>query len=331
MRAYNQANGPQERLVKLMGSVFQQMSQSAGEPVVPGLFINQLYTVFPDFAEKKENSMVPMQQDAEECFSRLLTTLDGRLGGEGGGDDAVVKRLFAIKMSVAYKCEEAESDASEGVELTYKLPCHIGKDTSFLLTGLTQSLDEHITKHSSSLNREAVFVKRQRILRLPKHLVVQFVRFYWKPGVGKKEGNRAKVVKPIQFPETLDMFDLCHVSLQEKLRITRQIAEQKEEQRLGLASADSAMQIDKPHFEKDENETGKYRLSAIITHEGYSAEGGHYVAWVRSGEGKQTDWYLFDDDKVTKQTYETVAALSRSTGDGPIPYLLVYSAVPPAE
>jgi ubiquitin carboxyl-terminal hydrolase 14 len=306
------------------------MSQSGGSPVVPVNFLSQLYSVFPDFAEKKEDSMVPMQQDAEECFSRLLTTLDSKLG-DSQADESIIKRLFALKMSVQYRCEEAENETSESMELTFKLPCHIGKDTSFLLTGLSQSLDEHITKFSQTLNREAVFVKKQRILRLPKHIVVQFVRFYWKPGVGKKEGNRAKVVKPIQFPETLDLFDLCHDSLKEKLKISRQIIEQREEERLGLASDESAMKLEKPHFAEDENDTGKYRLSALITHEGYSAEGGHYVAWARSTEGKQTDWYLFDDDKVSKQSFETVTALSRSTGDAPIPYLLVYSTVPSAD
>jgi ubiquitin carboxyl-terminal hydrolase 14 len=33
------------------------------------------------------------------------------------------------------------------------------------------------------------------------------------------------------------------------------------------------------------NDTGKYELSAVITHKGRDADSGHYVAWVRCGKG----------------------------------------------
>jgi len=147
-------------------------------------------------------------------------------------------------------------------------------------------------------------------------------------------------VKPIQFPDVLDLFDLCDASLQSKLKTVRARMEQEEEKKLGLAkekgkeekeSADGQSSValePLPAFGADDNETGKYRLCAIITHEGYSAEGGHYTAWVRSSESEKADWFWFDDEKVTVQTAETVKALARSTGDAPIPYLLMYSSVP---
>jgi ubiquitin carboxyl-terminal hydrolase 14 len=275
-----------------------------------------------------------MQQDAEECFSRLLNVLDGQLPG------SKVRQLFGLDLSVEYRCGEAE-EVTTVKETTFKLPCHIRKDVGFLMSGMSQSLEETITKNSAVLGREAVFVKRQRIVRLPKYLTVQLVRFFWKPGVGNKPGNRAKIVKPIQFPDVLDLFDLCDGSLQSKLKAVRGRMEQEEEKRLGLAkekgkeekeSADgqsSAAALEPlPAFGVDDNETGKYRLCAIITHEGYSAEGGHYTAWVRSSESEKADWFWFDDEKVTVQTAETVKGLARSTGDAPIPYLLMYSSVP---
>jgi ubiquitin carboxyl-terminal hydrolase 14 len=233
---------------------------------------------------------------------------------------------MGIKMSVDYKCVESEgSTPVSSIENFFKLSCHIQKDTSFLLTGLKASLEEHISKFESTLGRDAVFEKKQSILRLPKFVTVQMVRFYWKAGVGKKPGNRAKVVKPIQFPEFLDLFDLCHDELKGKLKLKRDYLEKVEEKKLGLTKEEPV----KPElpFSEYDNDTGKYQLSAIITHQGYSAQGGHYVAWVRSSHGDKKEWLLFDDDKVTRHNYDTVKALERSTGDGPIPYLLIYSTV----
>lgn len=50
---------------------------------------------------------------------------------------------------------------------------------------------------------------------------------------------------------------------------------------------------------------------AIVTHKGASADGGHYIAWVKKSEVHRRpdskpealdvaseDWYKFDDDKV---------------------------------
>lgn len=41
--------------------------------------------------------------------------------------------------------------------------------------------------------------------------------------------------------------------------------------------------------------TGRYELTAVLTHKGRSADSGHYVAWVKQPDGK---WIQFDDDKV---------------------------------
>ena len=36
-------------------------------------------------------------------------------------------------------------------------------------------------------------------------------------------------------------------------------------------------------------------VSVLWDRQGDSADGGHYVAWIRKDDGK---WFLFDDDKV---------------------------------
>ena len=58
--------------------------------------------------------------------------------------------------------------------------------------------------------------------------------------------------------------------------------------------------------------------SAIVTHKGASADGGHYIGFVKknvfhtSGDGldeDDEDWYKFDDDKVSVFPKEKLATL----------------------
>eukprot|EP00009_Paramoeba_aestuarina_P002485 CAMPEP_0201509476 /NCGR_PEP_ID=MMETSP0161_2-20130828/2515_1 /ASSEMBLY_ACC=CAM_ASM_000251 /TAXON_ID=180227 /ORGANISM="Neoparamoeba aestuarina, Strain SoJaBio B1-5/56/2" /LENGTH=465 /DNA_ID=CAMNT_0047904429 /DNA_START=113 /DNA_END=1510 /DNA_ORIENTATION=- len=317
---------PDALLATQIAQVFKQINTNDGVPVFPAILIQQLYNLFPDFGETSEKSPIPQQQDAEECFSRLLAVLNRCFGGDSDFEKSLIHQLLGIQMCVNYKCTETEqSTPVSTVESFFKLSCHIQKDTSFLFNGLRASLEEHISKYEETLGRDAIFEKKQSILRLPKFVTVQMVRFYWKPGVGKKPGNRAKVVKPIQFPEFLDLFDLCHDDLKAKLKLKRDYLEKMEEVKLGLLKEEP----EKPEspFSKFDNDTGKYKLTAIITHQGYSAEGGHYTAWVRGSHGDKKEWLLFDDEKVSRHNYDTVKALERSTGDGAIPYLLIYSTL----
>jgi len=46
---------------------------------------------------------------------------------------------------------------------------------------------------------------------------------------------------------------------------------------------------------------------------GMYADGGHYVCWVRAGEGRD-NWILFDDDKVSAATLEDIKKLDGSGG-----------------
>ncbi|KAJ1482672.1 hypothetical protein T484DRAFT_2643136 [Baffinella frigidus] len=77
-----------------------------------------------------------------------------------------------------------------------------------------------------------------------------------------------------------------------------------------------------------------YELRAIVTHEGRSADGGHYICWVKSGirvpkQGKNDNapekyyWLHFNDDKVTLEYEEDVKNCAGSA-DGPIVYIALY-------
>jgi len=76
-----------------------------------------------------------------------------------------------------------------------------------------------------------------------------------------------------------------------------------------------------------ESQTGMYELTAVLSHKGRSADGGHYVAWIK--EKKTKKWMKFDDDIVSVVSEDEIKKLSGKGGaDYFIAYLCVYSAIP---
>jgi len=85
-----------------------------------------------------------------------------------------------------------------------------------------------------------------------------------------------------------------------------------------------------------------YDLVAVVAHQGRSAEGGHYIGWVKFAEGPLPSlhfalkvhqtlslldlWYKFDDADVSTCHDEDIPKLVGG-GDWPIAYLLLYRAV----
>ena len=67
-------------------------------------------------------------------------------------------------------------------------------------------------------------------------------------------------------------------------------------------------------------DTGNYQLVAVVTHQGRSSDGGHYIGWVhRSGD----DWVKYDDDLVTPVKTDDILAL-RGGGDWHTAYICIY-------
>jgi len=68
------------------------------------------------------------------------------------------------------------------------------------------------------------------------------------------------------------------------------------------------------------NNSGYYKLQAVLTHRGRSSSSGHYVAWICQ---KGDTWMKCDDDVVTAVTTEEVLKLSGG-GDWHCAYVLLY-------
>lgn len=107
-----------------------------------------------------------------------------------------------------------------------RLSCHIdnnNKPIDLLHDGLKISMNGQIEKQSQFLGRNAIYSKTSKINKLPSYLCVQFVRFYWKQGsdVQDTKAGKAKILRSVSFPMTLDVFEFCTDALQASLKLGR--------------------------------------------------------------------------------------------------------------
>ena len=245
-------------------------------PVEPAMLVQTTRLAFPQFAHRGPHGQ-PMQQDAEEFYSGLLTLLASELTGpahlQAGlqgvttkellGANNLVDAVFGMKLQEVLTCDEVDDTAAEPPVVSYdlhrKLVCNIqgGSDTSAqvnisdIRAGLALSLNGKIEKQSAVLGRNAMWTRQQRLARLPPVLVVQFGRFFWKetPDSQDHAGVKCKVMKPVAFDTILDVYDLCSDDIRAVLKVSRDKAAKEEEDRvnrklLGQEENDTATAMD---------------------------------------------------------------------------------------
>jgi ubiquitin carboxyl-terminal hydrolase 14 len=69
--------------------------------------------------------------------------------------------------------------------------------------------------------------------------------------------------------------------------------------------------------------TGNYELKACVTHQGRSADSGHYVGWIQL---QGNEWAKLDDDVVSPAAIEDVLKLNGG-GDWHMTYLAIYRKI----
>merc|ERR1719235_3007597 len=88
-------------------------------------------------------------------------------------------------------------------------------------------MKSNLSKNSSILGREAVWTRQQRVNRLPRYIAVQFMRFYVKRSQVVEEGQmvvkheKCKIMRPVTFPEVLDVYDFCSDRIKKLLKTNR--------------------------------------------------------------------------------------------------------------
>jgi len=354
--------------VSSLRDTYSQLDRTAAA-VPPSALVRATKMAFPEFNRSAPNG-APLQQDAEEFFSGLLTigastlkedsqikaALPFATAEELGGASNLVDALFGLKMEETLTCDEFDDKGTSGdkndkmqddeeaketgvslmveppvksFDLHRKLVCNIqgGSDgtaqtnVSHLAEGIALSLNGTIEKRSEVLGRDAMWTRKQRIARLPPILTVQFGRFYWKatPDSQDHSGVKCKVMKPVTFNSTFDIYDFCTDEVKKELKKSKDKALKEEEECINkkLKGEDAEDNVDMETSEDDDEAAalkaaismsiqggdenllpvgpglpaafqGQYELFAVVTHKGRDADGGHYMAWVKakSNSGK---------------------------------------------
>ncbi|KAI9268117.1 hypothetical protein BDA99DRAFT_356387 [Phascolomyces articulosus] len=335
-------------LTASLRNLFKDLGRNS-EGFPPLVFWQMLRQVFPQFSQTGQGG-VPMQQDAEECWSELISVLKAKLPKDDTTGHNFIEQYMTGEMQSELKCVESpEEEKVTSTEPFSKLSCHISKDTNYMGTGIKESLTEELEKNSPTLDRTAKYERVSRVSRLPQYLPIQFIRFFWKP----EQRIRAKILRRVKFPLNFDATELCTPELQNKyskaklkLKELEETKEQKrrEEKRRKIdqeiagtgSSTSGTTEMDTsedkvdwsefldPALLKDVggNPTGQYELCAVLTHVGRSADSGHYIGWVKKGED---EWHKFDDDKVSIVKDADIERLDGG-GDWHTAYIVLYRA-----
>ncbi|XP_057522340.1 ubiquitin carboxyl-terminal hydrolase 6-like isoform X2 [Amaranthus tricolor] len=335
----NQLDQTSHLLTVATKDLFSDLDKNV-KPVAPMQFWMVLRKKFPQFGQQHNGAF--MQQDAEECWTQLLYTLSQSLRSPStSGSLNYVKRLFGIELASRVNCQESGEESME-MESTFALKCHISHEVNHLHEGLKHGLKSELEKNSPALGRSAIYIKESHISGLPRYLTIQFVRFFWK----RESNQKAKILRKVDYPLELDVYDLCSDELKKKLEVPRQILRDEEGKKLGLkpskkssdkdndvkmvdaegslngsGESSSATSLEAPS-EKEMQLTGVYDLVSVLTHKGRSADSGHYVAWVKQESGK---WIEYDDDNPIPQREEDIVKLSGG-GDWHMAYICMYKA-----
>jgi ubiquitin carboxyl-terminal hydrolase 14 len=157
----------------------------------PLVFLAALRRTFPNFAQQDGRGNFA-QQDAEECWGSIITTLRETLPFASNDARKFVDQFMTGEYITTLTCDEnPQEEQSVAVEPFVKLDCHISQSVNYMATGIKESMLGKLEKMSPSLERQAVYTRQSLVSRLPAYLAVNFVRFYWK----QTEGVKAKVLR----------------------------------------------------------------------------------------------------------------------------------------
>lgn len=332
-------------LVTTLKGIFKAMNKRQ-ENVNPTLFLMQFRNKFPQFAEQERGFY--KQQDAEEAYSQLLNAL---------GSAIEIDDLFRVQFKIVTKCLAFPDEAPKvGTEFASKLNCHIDIKTNFLRDGILNGLKETFEKFNDQLQADTEYESTKTITRLPKYLTVHFVRFFWRRDTQKK----SKILRKVQFPFELDVAEMLDDSIKadkvanrDNLRkIEKNNSElirdfkkakrdtsltpqqQEEEEELKIVSIKSKFTDEFTDIlpdgynleETTENPTSVYELMSVVTHQGASADSGHYQSFIKDDKDLEGDkWWKLNDEKVSVVNKEKIEQLAGG-GESDSALILIYKA-----
>lgn len=308
------------------------------ETPTPYSFLNSLRQKAPQFGEIGELGS-PKQQDAEELWTILFSELND-------SQDAQIQDAVAdFSGSLDVEVKKLDGTTTKTTDSFNKLYCHINIRTNFLRDGLLASLSESRETGEGSGSFETV---TKRVSSFPKYLTVQFVRFFWRKDTKTNSKILRKVAFPLQLdigtlatdelvakvaPAKQAFRELENAVEESKRNLRRSkfrkldaLDSQKTKESAELDSEETneekrdkekvenlrkvlTSKIEESHVNPSHSPLGIYNLQAIVTHQGMSADSGHYQCFTRNTE-KANSWWRFNDDTVTEVEDSRIAQLA---------------------
>jgi len=290
----------------------------------------QLRTNFVRFDEQVRPGIY-QQQDAEEFWGIMITSLRSKLPS-GNTHKGVVQSLLEIEMEETYTNVEDKTEIVNKNSNHTKLICNIDDKIDYTTesldrlfgVGILEEKKEIVEFSSKKSGKNTQFIRDLRISKLPKYVTLHYSRFYAK----KKEGEiiSVKINRVVDIPFTIDMYKYCTPNLQATFKREAIIDNKKKEIVVEEKRKQEEEMVVEDDVKSEPNLTGIYDLWAVLTHQGRTLQGGHYVAFVRQS-ADENDWLLFDDEKVSSKKSIDVKNLSGAGGaDSHIAYMCFYKA-----
>ena len=308
--------GSSTDLTESLRDLYKQMSETQ-EGFPPLMFLNAFRGAYPQFAERSRDGRGYAQQDAEEAWSQIVSTLRSKLKpseSRSAPSDAA-KNFVDTYMAGSYarteECvdpaakEAGEKSQNKPAETFYKLNCHVAsKEINHLREGLQAALTDTYEKNSETLGRNAEYKQKSEIARLPKYLPVHYVRFFWKNDVRKK----AKILRKVTFPLELDCVEYCTEGLREKLIPVRDRIRELRKEELDVERARKRQKRMKAGEEPDKAKSAADDRDDIKAKKGMSASG--LVGGSSSREGTNQKGETSGDVEMKDgETYKTDAEI----------------------
>ena len=162
------------------------------------------------------------------------------------------------------------------------------------------------------------------------------------------KATKVKLLRAINFPTVLDVYDYCSDSLKTELNVGKkeEIRIREEETKAMLDKTEKEQPMEEEKMPKREKkaltegtvitpdsviyapqgtgmQTGKYHLIGAITHKGLSSDGGHYMSWIHFHDN---EWARIDDEIVGPVDTEEIHKLAGGR-DCDMAYMLLYRRI----
>lgn len=197
----------------------------------PNAFVSTLRRVDPQFAETHPRNGAYIQHDADEFMVKLLQNLNKnvKVKDDDGKEVSIIDHYFKGQHEVKLTCdvEDAKEEPQTKHEDFVRAQCFIDRETVSLVQGIRKKQEEKIEKRSEVMGTDVPWTLKRAISKLPKYLIVQMMRFYWKADISKS----AKIRKKVAFPTRIDVKTICSEKLQEEIDVYRLGKEKIQEER----------------------------------------------------------------------------------------------------